>query len=139
MDITTFTSPFCGQWPMSQTDMLELLKISNIEDQPVQSVTIFMKNDDESFVIEAGNGRHYGAAFFAHCARRYGPIDGASMFPITFPMIVEAILYYGPLLWNDTANDHPAIIPFRRALAGESIGFMVQYKDTMSQQQGETK
>ncbi len=124
---SVFTSPFHGDWPTSQTDILGALKLGHISDQPLQAVTICFKND-ESYVIEAGEGKNFGLAFFAYCAKRYGPTSGASMFPIIMPMIVEAILYFGLELWNDTAKNHLSIIPFRRALTGESVGFIVQYE-----------
>lgn len=135
----TFTSPFHGNWPTSQTDMLTALSLGHISDQPLMAVTICFK-DNSGYVIESGEGKNFGLAFFAYCAKRYGPRSGASMFPIIFPMIIEAILYFGLELWNDTGRDHLAIIPFRRAFTGESVGFIVQYESgsSITSTQGDT-
>lgn len=130
-----FRSPFNGDFPTNQITMLrflmdqEHLQISTITDQPVISATVQYPLASET--IDAGQGRYYGLAFFYYCLQKYGTDEEkvSGLFTITFPMIVEAVLYYGAKLWSDDSKPHPSIMPFRIAAQDvKSITVQLKYE-----------
>ncbi|OHA84305.1 MAG: hypothetical protein A2937_02095 [Candidatus Yonathbacteria bacterium RIFCSPLOWO2_01_FULL_47_33b] len=110
-----FQSPSNGEFDYSNGAILQCLGIKKIEDEPVVSATIVYRLSDD--LIEAGQGKYYGLAFFYYCLQKYGTEEEklTLSFTITFPMVVEAMLYYGAALWSDDTRSHSSIAPFRVA------------------------
>lgn len=110
-----FTSPFNGEFLYSQSAILMCLRIRKIENQPIMSATVTYRLGTDT--IEAGRGKYYGLAFFHYCLTTYGTNEEmrTKCFKVTFPMVVEAMLYYGAALWSDDTHSHPSITPFRVA------------------------
>lgn len=122
-----FSSPFNGDFDYSANAILQCLGIKRIEDEPVVSAAITYRLGED--IIEAGPGKYYGLAFLYYCLQEHGtPAEKESgLFKVTFPMAVEAILYYGAALWSDDTRSHPAIAPFR--VAAQNISdILIQLK-----------
>ncbi len=119
--LNIFHSPFVGDWDWSKETIFEATGILSIaEFPPITSATIHYPTYDE--VIEAGEGKYFGLAFFIYCLKKYGSEDekGSGVFTITFVMASEAMLYYGAKLWSDYKESHPSIMPFRATAQGVS-------------------
>ena len=126
MDDTGFESPFNGDFVMSRARVLPFLGVECIENQPVIKAEVIFVHEP-GYVIEAGDGKHYGLGFIEYCRQKCG-CTTEGVLTIALPMVCEAILYYGLPLWNDTMREHLSIIPFRRALAGEDVRVKIYQK-----------
>lgn len=124
MGFCPFTMDFTG----SRITILMLLGMQHISQQSVAQADFEYGNQKESDItsVVAGDKKYFGLGYLAYCAKTYKPEDD-TCFEITWPMAVEAMMYYGEILWNDTVNSHPSIEPFRRVIAGEKVKVKLTY------------
>lgn len=126
-----FSSPFSYvDFGVNKVTIARILGLQKISDQPVKQIIIEYqqpKNGDV-VIVAAEEGKYYGLALFNYFAETCSSLE-EGVLEITYPMIIEAMIYYGEVLWNDYSKPHPSIEPFRRASKGEVVKVKLIYTE----------